>query len=289
MAATSEDVSKATDAETCGQAFDLTKNDWNFNYSNRHWVAEATKRKLDVADCLSLLGKSSDSLSNLELCGLALDPAQRNWDLSYSHRLWIAEVEKRHLSISDCRDLIGVTVPDVSRASNEELCKHALNKNGDDWNTEFQNKFWLEEVRKRSLSVKDCAALLVARGVEPVGANRSSEATNTEFRFTTQTAIAGSCYAQNRPDKSFAKYSDDDVSDFCTCFAKKFLDSFSEAQLATFSGYDEQQWKQWVSKAKNAAHLTRAAQSCMHQHLNASPVKPATPTLKEKKKRKKKT
>jgi hypothetical protein len=49
MATTSEDASKATDAETCGEAFDLTKNDWNFNYSNRHWLAEATKRKLGVA------------------------------------------------------------------------------------------------------------------------------------------------------------------------------------------------------------------------------------------------
>jgi hypothetical protein len=86
------------------------------------------------------------------------------------------------------------------------------------------------------------------------------------FRFTAQTSISGSCYAENRPDKSFAKYSDDALSNFCTCFARKFLDSFSKTQLATFSGYDEQQWKQWVSKAKNAAHLTRAAQSCMRQH-----------------------
>jgi hypothetical protein len=70
-------------------------------------------------------------------------------------------------------DLISIAANET--CINEPLlsvaCKHALNKSGDDWNTEFQNKFWLEEVRKRSLSVKDCAALLVARGVDSVGAN----------------------------------------------------------------------------------------------------------------------
>jgi hypothetical protein len=132
----------------------------------------------------------------------------------------------------------------------------------------------------------------VARGAEPIGADSPSETANTEFRFTVQTTIAGECYVENRSDKAFAKYSDDVLSDFCTCYAKKFSDSLSETQLATFSGYDEQQWKQWVSKAKNAAHLTRAARSCVRQHFKVdpsrpAPVMPAKPALKKKKKRKK--
>jgi hypothetical protein len=141
LAATPNEITSATDLEVCDQALDLTKNDWKVDYASRHWLAEANKRRLSLTQCMSLLGKPVDELTNAELCELALDAGQRNWDLSYSHRTWLAEAEQRRLSVADCRNLMGVTLPDVTRASSVEVCRHAINESGDGWNTAFQTKF----------------------------------------------------------------------------------------------------------------------------------------------------
>jgi hypothetical protein len=286
LAATPKEIASATDLEVCDQALNLTKNDWNLDYSSRQWLGEANKRRLGLSQCMSLLGKPVDELTNVELCELALDAGQRNWDLSYSHRTWLAEVEQRRLSVADCRNLMGVTLPDVTRASSVEVCKHAINESGDGWNTAFQSKFWRAEVNKRMLSLEDCTALLVAGGIQPEEADENEAGKTTDFRYQVELAMSGSCYSESRAEKRLAKFGDDAISDFCSCLAKRFVGSLSDSQLALVT--DEEKFKRWMLKAKNAALITRASEGCQRQHLTSTASKSTKSKPIQKKQQKKK-
>jgi hypothetical protein len=104
---------------------------------------------------------------------------------------------------------------------------------GDGWSSDFPKRMWVEEAEQRKLSAKDCKVLLVARGAEPAEETQASKTDSTDLRRFFQSIIGGACFNQSRAERSFAKYNDDVISDFCACLAKKVVSSISDTQLVT--------------------------------------------------------
>jgi hypothetical protein len=109
-----EGGSRASDSEVCRRAIDISTHDWDLGYGSREWLAEAEKRKLKLPQCLSLIGNPIEALPNVAICKRALNWSWLDWDLSYPQSAWITEADKRHLSVGDCRALLGVGTKDVS-------------------------------------------------------------------------------------------------------------------------------------------------------------------------------
>lgn len=112
------DKAKAMSAgELCAMALDARHSDWEGSTYFAIEVSEAARRHLTVADCQDATRPAPAAspadprnLVTADVCKGAIDPSHSTrWRVTPGDQAFVAEAERRNLSISDCRDAIGLS------------------------------------------------------------------------------------------------------------------------------------------------------------------------------------
>ena len=152
----------------CVAALTLDKSNWDARDGYARYVIEAKRRNLTISDCRTAIGLPPlppplQEKPVIALCEGALTLRMDDWDQAAAYAAYVAEANRRNLSVNDCRNAVVRPVP------NSQLCSLALNDERNNWGNEYRYAAYAAEAKRRNLSVDDCrVALGLPKLVVPV-------------------------------------------------------------------------------------------------------------------------
>jgi hypothetical protein len=168
----------------CSFALDAAKSDWSQNTAAQWAVTAAHGRGLSVNDCRHGLGLAGvawgdqarratpgqpaqpdevTTWATSPLCESALNGSRSDWDPHSGYSKFVTEAKRRGLSVSECRQAIGLTTtdsPPMANQSRDSLCRMALNSNRSAWDSSSALADYVAEAWRRNLTVIECQSAL---------------------------------------------------------------------------------------------------------------------------------
>jgi hypothetical protein len=176
-------LGSVSDHEICSIALNAAKANWEQEPPYVNTVAEARGRGLTVASCRQRLGLAAEeealvpkkqapyvlgSVSDHEICSIALNAAKTNWDHRPPYVITVAEAHRRGLTVASCRQRLGLAAEEealvprkqapyvLGSVSDHEICSIALNAAKTAWDHRPPYVITVAEARRRGLTVASC-------------------------------------------------------------------------------------------------------------------------------------
>ena len=161
------------DYNLCTFALSSDRNQWEPSPTYSARVQEARSRGFTVDKCRSILGltnQAAASTQNLsgtspdELCKKALNQSRNAWDNDPVFTSYVQEAQRRGFSVDQCRGVLGFSAltPTLSDISQDVVCRKALNQLRTHWDNEITYASYVQEAKRRGLSIDQCQRILAS-------------------------------------------------------------------------------------------------------------------------------